>query len=288
MGAAVLASTLHSGGPETAVFWIFAPLAVLGALGMVLSRNTVHGALLLGGVMLSLAVFYAAEGAPFLAFVQVIVYTGAVMMLFLFVLMLVGVDTRESLVETLRGQRLAAGAAGLGFLLLLFAGIRQAAIKNSVGLAAVNSPRDEHGNPVPGGGNILEIAKLLFTRYIFAFEVTSALLITAALGAMVLAHQERHEPRRSQLEQMRGRFKVGTHPTPLPGPGVYARHNAVDTPALLPDGSPSRLSVPPAIEELRAERGRNPRPSELGPEVVPANHGSSPTAGHPSSGKGQQ
>ena len=76
--------------------------------------------------MLSLAVFYAAEDAPFLAFVQVIVYTGAVMMLFLFVLMLIGVDTRDSLVETLRGQRLAAGVAGLGFLLLLFAGIRQA------------------------------------------------------------------------------------------------------------------------------------------------------------------
>ena len=88
-----------------------------------------------------------------------------------------------------------------------------------------------------GHGNIFEIAKLLFTRYIFAFEVTSALLITAALGAMVLAHRERHEPKRSQLEQMRDRFKVGTHPTPLPGPGVYARHNAVDTPALLPDGT---------------------------------------------------
>jgi NADH-quinone oxidoreductase subunit J len=258
------ANSMHGGGPETAVFWIFAPLSVLAALGMVFSRNTVHGALLLGGVMLSLAVFYAAEDAPFLAFVQVIVYTGAVMMLFLFVLMLIGVDTRESLVETLRGQRLAAGVAGLGFLLLLFAGLRQAAITSSAGLSVANNPPDAQGNAVAGQGNIFEIASLLFTRYIFAFEVTSALLITAALGAMVLAHREPHEPKRGQREQMRDRFKIGTHPTPLPGPGVYARHNAVDTPALLPDGSPSELSVPPAVEELRLERGRNPQPAELG------------------------
>jgi NADH-quinone oxidoreductase subunit J len=262
--AVVLASSMHGGGPETAIFWIFAPLCVLAALGMVFSSNTVHGALLLGGVMLSLAVFYAAQDAPFLAFVQVIVYTGAVMMLFLFVLMLVGVDTRESLVETLRGQRLAASIAAIGFLILLFAGIRQAAITTSAGLASANNPTDAQGNAVGGQGNIFEIAKLLFTRYIFAFEVTSALLITAALGAMVLAHREPHEPKRGQREQMRDRFKTGAHPTPLPGPGIYARHNAVDTPALLPDGSASELSVPPAVEELRLERGRNPQPAELG------------------------
>ncbi|MDQ1493701.1 MAG: NADH-quinone oxidoreductase subunit [Actinomycetota bacterium] len=278
MPTAVLASSMHSGGPETAIFWIFAPLSVLAALGMVFSRNTVHGALLLGSVMLSLAVFYAAEDAPFLAFVQVIVYTGAVMMLFLFVLMLVGVDTRESLVETLRGQRLAASAAGLGFLILLFTGIRQASITTSVGLGAINNPPVDTNIPAQAHGNIFELAKLIFTRYIFAFEVTSALLITAALGAMVLAHRERHEPKRSQQEQMRDRFKIGTHPTPLPGPGVYARHNAVDTHALLPDGSPSELSVPPAVEELRLERGRHPRPSELG--------GSRGQSGQSTSGKG--
>jgi NADH-quinone oxidoreductase subunit J len=263
--ALLLASSLHAGAPETAIFWILAPFAVLAALGMVTSRNTVHAALLLGSVMLILAVFYAAQGAPFLAFVQVIVYTGAVMMLFLFVLMLVGVDTRDSLVETLRGQRLATAIAGIGFLLLLFTGIRQAGITASVGLDAVNNPTDGQGNVLAGHGNIFEIASLLFTRYIFAFEVTSALLITAALGAMVLAHRERHEPKRSQLEQMRDRFKIGDHPTPLPGPGIYARHNAVDTPALLPDGSPSDLSVPPAIEALRVERGRDPQPAQLGP-----------------------
>ena len=253
---------MHSGGPETAIFWIFAPLSVLAALGMVFSRNTVHGALLLGGVMLSLAVFYAAEDAPFLAFVQVIVYTGAVMMLFLFVLMLIGVDTRESLVETLRGQRLAAAVAGLGFLMLLFAGLRAGRDHQQCRACRPRTIRPTAGQAVGGQGNIFEIAKLLFTRYIFAFEVTSALLITAALGAMVLAHREPHEPKRGQREQMRDRFKIGTHPTPLPGPGVYARHNAVDTPALLPDGSPSELSVPPrSSRSCVLERGRNPQPA---------------------------
>ncbi|MDQ1485019.1 MAG: NADH-quinone oxidoreductase subunit [Actinomycetota bacterium] len=282
MPAVVLASSLHTSGTEAAIFWIFGPLAVLAALGMVFSRNTVHGALLLGSVMLALAVFYAAQDAPFLAFVQVIVYTGAVMMLFLFVLMLIGVDTRESLVETLRGQRVAAAIAGVGFLILLFAGIRQASIHTSVGLSQANNPTDASGTVLPGRGNMFEIANILFTRYLFAFEVTSALLITAALSAMVLAHRERHEPRRSQLEQMRDRFKVGDHPTPLPGPGVYARHNAVDTPALLPDGSPAELSVPPAIAALRIERGRNPQPAELGGSAATRRPDS------PTSGEGQQ
>src|SRR6185437_8713107 len=143
---------MHGGGPETAVFWIFAPLSVLAALGMEFSRNTVHGALLLGGVMLSLAVFYAAEDAPFLAFVQVIVYTGAVMMLFLFVLMLIGVDSRDSLVETLKGQRFAGIVVAIGFLLLLFTGIAHASIHTSKGLQDANFPAADAAAK-GGGGN---------------------------------------------------------------------------------------------------------------------------------------
>ena len=279
MPTAILASGLNASGPETAVFWILAPIAVIFALGMVFSRHTVHAALMLGGVMLILAVFYAAQDAPFLAFVQVIVYTGAVMMLFLFVLMLVGVDTKDSLVETLRGQRFAGVIAAIGFLLLLFTGIVNAGIHGSKGLHAVNYADNQPARGVQNaGGNVYQIAKLLFDRYVFAFEATSALLITAALGAMVLAHRQRHTPRLTQRELMQQRFKFGTHPTPLPGPGVYARHNAVDTPALLPDGSPSPLSVPASIELASQKQGREPRPAELG---------SAAAAHHPSSGKGQ-
>jgi NADH-quinone oxidoreductase subunit J len=171
------------------------------------------------------------QQAPFLGFVQIIVYTGAVMMLFLFVLMLVGVDSSDSLVETLRGQRVAAVAAALGFGALLMFAIGDVVVDNA-GLDQAN--RD---------GNVQGLAALIFSRYVFAFEVTSALLITAALGAMVLAHRERIERPLSQRELSVQRFRGGMHPAPLPGPGVYARHNAVDTPALLPDGSPAETSV---------------------------------------------
>ncbi len=84
---------------------------------------------------------------------------------------------------------------------------------------------------------------MIFTRYLWAFELTSTLLITAALGAMVLAYRERFERRKTQRELAVERFQAGGHPTPLPNPGVYARHNAVDVPARLPDGSDSTLSV---------------------------------------------
>ena len=93
---------------EAVGFWIIAPLAVLGALGMVLARNAVHSALWLVVTMLCLGFIYVMSDAPFLGAVQIIVYTGAIMMLFLFVLMLVGRDASDSLIETLRGQRIAA------------------------------------------------------------------------------------------------------------------------------------------------------------------------------------
>jgi NADH-quinone oxidoreductase subunit J len=251
--AAVTLAAQRLGTGESIVFWVLGTVAVLAALGMILSRNAVHAALLLALDMLCLAVFYGLQEAPFLMFVQVIVYTGAIMMLFLFVLMLVGVDASDSLVETLRGQRVAAALAGLGFgVLVLVAIARAAGGRPAEGLAAANAD-----------GNVVAVGQLLFTRHVFAFEVTSALLITAALAAMVLAHREKVQPVRTQQELMRERFRSGEHPTPLPGPGVYARHNAVDTPALLPDGRPSGLSVSPVLERLRDQHQRYPQPSEL-------------------------
>lgn len=230
-GATLLAATTDTSTGEAVVFWLLAPLAVLASLGILFSKKAVHSALLLAMTMLCLAVLYLAQDAPFLGVVQVVVYTGAVMMLFLFVLMLVGVDSGDSLVETLHGQRLAAVLAALGFGVLLVLSIGDAVVTNT-GLDDANS-----------GGNVQGLATLIFSRYVFAFEVTSALLITAALGAMVLAHREQHERRPNQRELSEQRFRGGVNPAPLPGPGVYARHNAVDTPALLPDGSAAEISV---------------------------------------------
>ena len=224
---------------EAVLFWICASLSVLGALGMVLSRKAVHSALWIALTMINLAILYVANSAPFLGMVQVIVYTGAVMMLFLFVLMVVGVDSSDSLIETIKGQRLAAILLVLGMGVLLVWGIGN-------GLAEATDVGLEEANAAYGG-NVQGIANLIFTKYLIAFEVTSALLITAAMGAMVLAHRDRWTPGLTQRELSIRRFRGGYHQGNLPNPGVYARHNAVDTPALLPDGSTSDISVPDAV-----------------------------------------
>ncbi|MEN8705316.1 MAG: NADH-quinone oxidoreductase subunit J [Nocardioides marinisabuli] len=217
-------------------FWVLSPLIVLAALGVVLVRRAVHSALLLAVVMISLAVLYLTLDAPFLFAVQIIVYTGAILMLFLFVLMLVGVDAADSVVETIRGQRVLSILGGLVMGLLLVVVVAQISLGTVVGMGVANS-----------GGNIEGLADLLFARYVLAFEATAALLITAALGAMLLAHRERLEPKEGQRAMATRRMQeyaaTGRHLGPLPSPGVYARHNAVDTPALLPDGTPAEDSV---------------------------------------------
>src|SRR6185312_2886019 len=220
---------------EAVTFWILGAVAVIGALGVVTAAKAVYSAMFLAMTMISLAVFYFVQDAMFLGVVQIVVYTGAVMMLFLFVMMLIGVDSKESLVETLRGQRFASAVAGLAFGVLLIAGI------GSTTLAFTGiSPADKVGN-------VQGLAALIFSRYLWAFELTSALLITAVLAAIVVTHRERFVPRMTQRELSIGRVQRG-HPTPLPAPGVYARHNAVDVAALLPDGSFSELSVPPILQ----------------------------------------
>lgn len=224
---------------ESIVFWVCAILSVAGALGMVLSRKAVHSAMWIALTMVNLAVLYVANSAPFLGMVQVIVYTGAVMMLFLFVLMVVGVDSSDSLIETIKGQRLASILFVVGMGALLVWGIGNGLSESTtLGLDTANSA---------DGGNVQGIAHLIFTRYLIAFEVTSALLITAAMGAMVLAHRDRWTANPTQKELSQERFRGGHHAGNLPNPGVYARHNAVDTPALLPDGSTSEISVPEPV-----------------------------------------
>jgi NADH-quinone oxidoreductase subunit J len=258
--AVVLADVTHTSTGEAVQFWFLAIIAVLGGLGTVFAKRAVHSALSLAATMIALAICYLAQGAYFLGIAQIVVYTGAVMMLFLFVLMLVGVDASDSLVETIRGHRWWALLAALGFGILLVAGIANAHLGPFKGTATANA-----------GGNVQELAVKLFANYYWAFEITSALLITAAVGAMVLAHRERTTARKTQRDLATERFAKGGIVTPLPSPGVYARHNAVDTPALLPDGSVAESSV----SEVLVRRG-DVRPPAAGFEphsavrVVPA------------------
>ena len=237
-----------SGTGEEVLFWVLAPLAVIGALGLVFAKKAVHAALGMALTMIILGVFYIAQGADFLGIIQIFVYTGAVIMLFLFVVMLIGIDSSDSLVETIAGQRWVTALLCVGLGGILVSAIGQVTFEDPVGVAAVNAQT----------GNVTGMAQLIFGRYVWVFEMTSALLITAALGAMVLAHRERLGRGPNQREWSRRRFRDGENLAGLPAPGVYARHNAVDTPALLPDGSPSELSV---------SRVLTAREQNLSPEV---------------------
>ncbi|QXQ15788.1 NADH-quinone oxidoreductase subunit J [Skermania piniformis] len=219
-----------TGTAEAVQFWVLAVVAVVGALGTVSAPKAVYSAIFLATTMIMLAVAYIAQGALFLGVVQIVVYTGAVMMLFLFVLMLIGVDTAESLAETLPGQRFVAVVAGLGFGVLLIGAVGNAVTTAFVGLT-------------DGADTVSGLAELIFRRYVWAFELTGSLLIVATIGAMVLAHRERLTERRTQRELAIERIRTGTRVTPLPNPGVFARHNSVDRTAVLPDGSPARDSV---------------------------------------------
>ncbi|MEU3277358.1 NADH-quinone oxidoreductase subunit J [Streptomyces antibioticus] len=236
MSAQLAAYSTSTG--EAVQFWVLGTVAVIGALCTVLMRKAVHSALCLAGTMIVLAVFYLANGAYFLGIVQIVVYTGAIMMLFLFVVMLVGVTAADSLKETIQGQRWMALLCGLGFGILLFAGIGNASLTEFSGLAEANA-----------AGNVEGLASLIFTKYVFAFEITGVLLITAAVGAMVLTHRERTERAKTQRELAEERVREGKHLPPLPAPGVYARHNAVDIAGLLPDGTPSELTVSATLRE---------------------------------------
>ncbi len=221
--------------PEAVLFWVLAPLTVAAALAMLLVKKAVHSAILMASVMINLAIFYIAQDALFLGIVQIVVYTGAVMMLFLFILMLVGVDSSDSLTETIPGLRPIAITAAVGFSGLMVSLIGRATLgRSAIGLEAANS-----------NGNVKGIAQLLFSTYVWPFEVVSALLITAALGAMVLAHHQSIQvrPTQRQLSTQRFRGKSLANAAGLPAPGVFARHNAVDVPALLPDGTPAANSI---------------------------------------------
>jgi NADH-quinone oxidoreductase subunit J len=172
------------------LFWVFAPISVASGIAMLMMRNAIHAALFLIVNFFCLAIFYLILDAPFLFAVQIIVYAGAIMVLFLFVIMLLGVDRTEDLRERLAGQRWLAIALGVGFVLEAFFAIR-------VGIGFSTLAPDGF-DQVNAGGNARALARVLFRDYFFPFEVTSILLIIAAIAAMVLA--QRRAPAITQAE----------------------------------------------------------------------------------------
>ncbi|GIG54888.1 NADH-quinone oxidoreductase subunit J [Demequina activiva] len=240
------------------LFWVVAILTVVPALSLLFARKAVHIAMSIVCVMVGLAAAYVGLDAPFLGVVQIVVYTGAVMMLFLFVLMLVGVDQREDTRETIKGQRWIAffTAGGIAFLLI-----------SVLGRVSIAPQAARVGNPE-------EIALVLFGRYVLVMEVLGALLITAAVGALIMTHTPRLTPRRTQSEVQAARVLAGADPVNKPMPGVFARHNALDVPARDPEGKPIEHSVSRVLEarhqmsdgdefRTRLENTSNPEDSQL-------------------------
>jgi NADH-quinone oxidoreductase subunit J len=175
------------------LFWVFAPISIGSGIAMLLMRNAVHAALFLIVNFFCLAVFYLVLGAPFLFAVQIIVYAGAIMVLFLFVIMLLGVDGREDLRERrLIAQRPLAVLLGIGFVLEVFFAVRAA-----IGFSR-HAP--DGFDVVNEGGNTQALARVLFGRYFFPFEVTSILLIIAAIAAMVLAQRKARAITQAEME----------------------------------------------------------------------------------------
>lgn len=169
--------------PQTVTFWIIAPISVVSAAAMLLQRNSVHAALLLIVNFFTIAVFFLLLDSSFLFIVQIIVYAGAIMVLFLFVIMLLGVDRGESLIERLKGQRTLAILLGLGLIAEIFFSVR-------LGIGFVDKTLPNF-DVVNAGGNVHALSRVLFSAYFFPFEVTSILLIVAAVG--VVLHGRRSE-----------------------------------------------------------------------------------------------
>jgi NADH-quinone oxidoreductase subunit J len=172
---------------ELFVFLVAGAACIAGALGVVLNSNPVHAALSLVGTLFGIAVLFIAQEANFLAAVQVIVYAGAIVVLFLFVLMLLGVDRSEDLsIEPLGGgQRIAAAIIGLA----LFA-LPALAVWSTEGEATGARPQPDAANALDRGvADVAQLGESLYTTYLFAFEATSVLLVIAVVGAVVLARR---------------------------------------------------------------------------------------------------
>ena len=194
---------------DNVVFWVFAPISIASAIGMIVMRNAVHAALFLVVNLFCIAVMYLLLDAPFLFAVQIIVYAGAIMVLFLFVIMLLGVDRGDDLRERLIAQRPLAVLLALAFIVEIFVAVRAGvgfATKAPDGFGAVNE-----------GGNARALAEVLFRDYFLPFEITSILLIIAAIAAMVLAQRRVRAITQAEIDERR--VSPVPHPVPAVGEG---------------------------------------------------------------------
>jgi NADH-quinone oxidoreductase subunit J len=179
---------------DAVIFFVCAAAALVGAVGVIISRNPVHSALWLLLTMLTMAVFFLMQDADLVAIIQIVVYASAIVVLFLFVITLLGVDQHESLTEPIRFQRPLALALGA---LLLAQVIAIAGNDWATGARSSTAPLEG-----PRTGNVETLARALFTDYIWAFEITAVLLVIAVVGGVVLARRSSHSPVPNRGEEL--------------------------------------------------------------------------------------
>ena len=228
------------------------------ALGVLFIKKAAHSVICMVGVMLGLAVLYIANSAPFLGVAQIVVYTGAILMLFLFVIMLIGIGTSDDYARQSRGAIVASVLGGLGIIVIM-----TTAILKSMPAAYAPTEADPYSNQP-----ITDLAITLFQEHWLSMELAGGLLITAAVGAMLLTHSDRLGPKVTQLQTARNKMRAfgekGARIGQLPAPGVYAQSNAADVPAVSGETlGPVEESVPRVLRV----RGLTRTIGEVTPEV---------------------
>lgn len=243
---------------ETILFACLAISMVLVAIyGLLITRKAVYTIISVIFVMVGFAFLYTMLEAPFMGVAQVVVYTGAILMMFLFVLMLIGVDSADSGHETLKAQKPIAFIGAIGMIAVVCAVLIELGNSNAVGLELAN-----------GQSNPVGVAKLIFSSYVLTLELTGTLLIVAALGAMTLTHRDKLGQRKTQEmlanERMLAFTQQGVHPGGKPNPGVYAESNSSANPSLTAGGAPLENSV----NRVLKVRGQERRVAEISPLTV--------------------
>lgn len=230
-------TTLHISTGEALLFGVIAVVMIaLAVFGLLITRRAVYSAICVIADMVCLAFLYTMLEAPFMGVVQVAVYTGAILMMFLFVLMMIGVDAADSTHEILRGPRIFAVLGGLGFVVIGVGAVLAAREPEAAGLKQANADTN------PGA-----IARAIVGNHVLAMELTGTLLIVAALGAMTLTHRERTRRKLDQAAlqeaKMRAFAERGRHIGQKPPTGVYAESNSAADPALTVGGEIEEASV---------------------------------------------
>lgn len=263
---------------EALLFACTSLVMIACALGVLFFTKAAYSAICMVGVMLGLAVLYIAQSAPFLGVVQVVVYTGAIMMLFLFVIMMIGIGASDDYATQSRGTIVAAIFGGCGLIVILVGAVGHTLFSGvptptngitPIAPAAVDPYSDE---PVTA------LAETLFGEHWLTMEVSGALLITAAIGAMFLTHTDRLGPKVTQEEtakaKMRAFAESGRRIGQLPAPGVYAHSNAADVPAISGETlAPVADSVPRVIRVRGLERSLDQVDHDVAQSLVHARSG---------------